>query len=351
MKQSVFFGILFALLAGKAIAHDHIAVLIARGAGVSQSAALSALAQLQSTNNGSGLTSLVYENAGDHLGYSNLTVTSSCSGNSPTQLVACAKADLAEDRDIYDADVVILVVPSISGVVCGSVLPGMINADDISDANSELAYAATALSCAWPGFVASHEMLHLLSIEHDSGDSELNKPVRDNHAHTHGSLATVGASPGDCYGGTGACSVVYNMMSDPNSTFPNTTYSLGNSTHANAKRVVRDLSWDVVAAYRPKPPPLACNGVSEFHYCAGNSAVWTITATLPGYTVTNADYDVQINGSGGWIDIYEGALTCPSVTLDHVFAIGRAILETQYGTSECTIYVPEWNCPGPGGGF
>ena len=104
------------------------------------------------------------------------------------------------------------------------------------------------------------------------------------------------------------------------------------------------------AALYGQPFP-TCSAVSEFHYCANHTAVWTITATLPGFEVTNADYDVQINGSGGWIDIYEGPLTCPSVNLDNVFAIGRALLETEFGTSECTVYVPNWNCPGPGGGF
>ena len=109
------------------------------------------------------------------------------------------------------------------------------------------------------------------------------------------------------------------------------------------KHIVDDW-WVTVAAYRPKPPPPpSCHLYREFNYCVGNTAIWSITATLPGYTVTNADYDVQLNGSSGWIDIYLGVLTCPVVNLD-TGALARALLQTQYGTSECTVIIPSWDC-------
>ena len=100
----------------------------------------------------------------------------------------------------------------------------------------------------------------------------------------------------------------------------------------------------------PKPAPPACTLRAEFGYCIGNTTTWSITALLPEYEVLNADYDIQLGGAGGWIDIFEGILTCPSVNLD-IAAIARAILLTEYGVSECSIPIPLYGCGGGGQPF
>jgi len=98
------------------------------------------------------------------------------------------------------------------------------------------------------------------------------------------------------------------------------------------------------------PPPQPCELTYYPIGCNGSIAMGTITATLPGYSVTNADYDVTING-GPWIDIFEGLLTCPGLDLEDGFsAAALAILQTAYGVSQCIAFIPEVDCDGPPGG-
>lgn len=345
MKRTALIFVVFFFAFGTASAQSKITVLLLTGSGVSPSTALSAIPQLNALMVNSGLNSYVFENAGVNYAAPNLTIPSMCIGTDPEALVSCAMAQHLDDRDNYDADIVLLVVPSISVAKCGGVSNSMINANDISNSNQHLAYAAVGAACAWPGFLASHEVLHLLSIEHKNGDPELNKPVRDNHGWAQSGQATAGASPADCSGG---CSAVYNEMSDPDENFPVTTFPKGSNLHANAKRIVKDISWDVVAAYRPVLTVQACNPIFEFRYCNGDAGVYALTAELPGYSVSSIDVDIQVGGTGPWIDIYEGSNTCPSTNITF-WSLARMILYTAYGTSECTVYVPAPNCGGPFG--
>jgi hypothetical protein len=150
---------------------------------------------------------------------------------------------------------------------------------------------------------------------------------------------TAAARPADC---PIPCTLVHNKMSDPYVNFINTA-PMGTTSSNNAKRVVRDQSWDAVAANRPLPSVPKCQIRIEFNFCDGPYASQSITAWLPGYTVTYADYDWSLNGTG-WMDLYEGGLTCPSLTTNSAFW-ARAILTLSTGQiSICTISVGPRAC-------
>lgn len=95
----------------------------------------------------------------------------------------------------------------------------------------------------------------------------------------------------------------------------------------------------------PSPPPPSCDVSVSFLGCNfGGNGNFQVTASLPGYEVTSADYDLSIGG-GPWWDIFEGPLTCPTFNLG-LTALIRVILQTQYGTSQCTttVYIPPFFC-------
>lgn len=164
--------------------------------------------------------------------------------------------DLTDARDFYDADIVIHVVPVVNATVCGVAPQQMFNRPQISANNRPFGYMAVGVSCNIPGtfFTVSHEVAHLLSIEHRIGDDERDMPVKHNHAYTFPNSAlkymTAGGQSADC--GVVGCSIMVNQLSDPTGSFPNGA-SLGTTSDNNANRVVREQSWGAVAAYRPLP--------------------------------------------------------------------------------------------------
>lgn len=115
-----------------------------------------------------------------------------------------------------------------------------------------------------------------------------------------------------------------------------------NSLKSADKEAVRDLYGipnQPVAQVEP------CRLQWEFLGCNGSAPMGAITATLPGYTVSNAQYLVSTNG-GPWMEIFEGILSCIGLT-PQLYMLARAILTTSQGVSECTISVPYPSCDDP----
>ena len=111
--------------------------------------------------------------------------------------------------------------------------------------------------------------------------------------------------------------------------------------------------WTYVAAYRPlMPPPPPYTLVFEFMGCNNQTAAFNLTAFLPGYGVQNSTLEVQIGQSGPWTEIFGGATSCPSVNLDSR-TNAKAVLETLFGVSVCTVTIPGDYCWGqpPSGPF
>jgi hypothetical protein len=131
----------------------------------------------------SGLPQYQFENAGDHMGAPGLVISSVCNSTDHNLMLNCAILLHSFDRDSYDADIALMVAPQLSGFVCGAADPGAFNRPTISKNNHAFAFAAVALSCNLGNFfTASHEVLHLMNIEHRFGDIQVNTPVSYNHA-------------------------------------------------------------------------------------------------------------------------------------------------------------------------
>lgn len=319
-----------------------IEVLVARGSGASSGLALSIVDELNDIAENSELLGMQFVNANT----ATSVESAPCSGTNTTLLLECAKTHLESIRRQHAADIVVMLVPTLGSATCGAVPLEMINVFFVGKGHRDKGYAVVSSECviATGLYPASHEVGHLLSVEHKQDDPHDDRPngIGSNHAATSGTYATAVAVTDDCT--PNPCSQWENVLSEDGEFFSGgTQYPAGNSSHSDAKNFVSDLSWDVVASYFPVDPPQSCQLAYEFYFCVGGSANGSITASLDGYDVTNADYDVQLGGSGPWVDIFEGILTCPSVNLD-IGALARAILQTEYGSTECTIWIPVQNC-------
>ena len=257
-----------------------IGVLLARTAGVSD---IEARAMLDQINE------LVEESDLDHLGdfvsvhnnqvYPAVEVVS-CSSTNPVTLVDCARNSLSAMRNSVSADIVLLMVYQDIAGDCGGVDPDMINRPTISQANQDLAYVVVEKGCFNQAYnsqvVASHEVGHVLSIEHEEGDPAIDLPAGGgptNHAYDNiYDNATEVASAGDCLFN---CDF-HNFFSDKDKDFLSLPLDdAGNSSHSNAVDVVESLSWNVVAAYRTPPPPPACHIVLN-QWCDGDSPLASV---------------------------------------------------------------------------
>ena len=200
----------------------------------------------------------------------------------------------------------------------------------------------------------AHELGHVLGGDHQVGSAVVTDsnepppldeiPVDYNHPifHEAGSGSTGIVMAASVMFGKAINSVIAQYSTNsPGATLFGTGFDAGNSK-ANMISVI-DQTWDAVAAYRPIPEPQACNIRVEFYGCSNNSASNAITATLPGFSVVNADYDLSYNNSS-WFDLFEGILTCPSFS-SSASMWARAILTTASGQiSECTVRVPVGDC-------
>jgi len=272
-----------------------------------------------------------------------------CPGTDSVALNLCARSKLSGKRNEVNADIVLMMAPTVVG--CGGTLPGMINAPTIGQDNQNLAYAVVSKACfiaATRGQqVASHEVSHLLSIEHHDGDQHSTLPVlwTANHAAEDFDDFTVGAGAGDCLW----CDW-HNWFSQDGRKFPDNG-DAGDSDFSNAKDVIAGISWNAVASYRPLPAVKNCRLQWELAFCNGQNGVGTMTALLPGYTVTSSNFDISLGG-GPWNDIFDGVLTCPGVLITPQYqTVVRAILQTPQGISQCSrTFALPINCGGGGGG-
>ena len=258
-----------------AFAQEPIKVLLAKGGGLVSSiqvrnAMLRANDILDNTFDERPNGTYRFESAAVQAGAPQVFTAACPSGLDAKDTALCAIAELADERDQFDADIVVMVVENIQGD-CGGVRPEMINAWSISALNSIFAYAVIDTECLnttvrnREGF--AHEVGHLLSLEHHDHDPDLDKPARVtipqpiedityNHAEEAGVSGgwnlTVMASMGDC-GPIGCLNGTwFPFYSEDGKKFPGGA-DAGDATHSDAKRVIEDISWDVVAAYRPIP--------------------------------------------------------------------------------------------------
>jgi hypothetical protein len=210
-------------------------------------------------------------------------------------------------------------------------------------------------------FVIGHEFGHILGGEHQTvgfggveNDMNGNDPVEHNHPVYEFSAYTILGSSGTL------------NSTDSNRQFLQysrylTPETLG-STGVPEGRYEMDMflliveeTWDMVASYRPKPPPPPpdCGPyfTVSFNQCDGVFANMQLSATLPGFEVTNAKYQVKFGSGGSWGTIFEGILTCPSQSSIGTF-FANALLQTAQGDSYCQIPVHVPACePGGGGGI
>lgn len=90
------------------------------------------------------------------------------------------------------------------------------------------------------------------------------------------------------------------------------------------------------------PPPGPCTLTFVYGECFGQTANPRVTVHLPGFGISNVDYDYRF-GTGVWTDIFDGPLTCPSYSTTFA-TTARAIVTTLQGISQCTVYVPKQDC-------
>lgn len=130
----------FDLMASPAYAVEPIKVLLARGPGILLSLPVQALNQANIVmDNTPNLAFYDFESAATSAGpiEEPIVLSASCSGSASTPaatLLACAVAELADEREQHNADVVLLVVNNFN--LCGAVPPDMMNRPSISQANS-----------------------------------------------------------------------------------------------------------------------------------------------------------------------------------------------------------------------
>jgi hypothetical protein len=337
-------------------------VLLARNSSaLSTTIAQDMLSQINTTFDNSGLGDGAFVSAKfDLLGQPEV-FTVDCGQTIAEDLLSCVRTKLRDQRNQYAADIVLVLVPfldlsSIGDEACGAVMEGMVNAYTISDVNRHLAYAAVETTCfaIMPDGlkVASHEVGHLLSIEHKADTAELlpvviSGSVEDNHAAVVGQQATVTAASYDCVGFT--CNYS-DFFSEAGKNFSGGS-SAGDSSHSNAVDVISSHSWPVVSAYRPLPQAESCY-ISINQVCDGGSLLSSVTPVLSGgYSMSNIDVDYRRINSSTWYPIYDGAPTCPIYNAPSIMdSVVRALVTTAAGyTTGCTVEFQPLSCGGSGG--
>lgn len=260
-------------------------------------------------------------------------------------------------------DLVILVAETFNDSACGRATP-LPNSISQNNRNSAQYAAIQIDGCDSPlGRVISHELGHLLYAEHqvavdvqgnvlidgdEYGNHSVFSPATANHGYIENRILTTGAR---------------SLMANPSSqaeTFDR--FTDGTAPYDSDFEDVVDVmgfgfpfigSWDAVSRYRdpPPPPPQACLLQWELAFCSGQNEVGTVTARLPGYSVSSVGFDISHNGGASWIDIFDGVLTCPGVLITPQYqTVLRAILQTPQGVSQCSRPLSFTNCNGGGGG-
>lgn len=333
---------------------EPIRVLLARtSTSVSEAVVRSTLLQMNSTMGNSSLGSLDFVAADTLLGVPVVDFIS-CGSSDPVSLLTCLQSGLTSRRNAVNADIVVVVAPLV-GVLCGAVPPSMINAPLVAVWNQYLAYAVLKQDCITAPSnnmkVASHEVGHLLSLEHHDSDPLTDLPLgfSDNHAEEDFDDHTVMGSPvDDCISPFVSCNG-HDFFSQDGRQFPDGG-SAGNSSESNAVSVISSSTWNVVSQYRPLIPPTLASGHVELLFCIGwnatHSVAWGGPLNYPG------DYFVveRKNQLWPWLNIwypfYEGGAGATEYTTKDDRTDFRVKVVSIGGTS---IWVNFWtneNCMG-----
>lgn len=247
------------------------------------------------------------------------------------------------DRYAFAADVAIIITDDPAGPCGDASTPPSVSSNN----DDQYAFVEYDFICVF-GLeeTAGHEMGHIFGARHE-GESGAAKPYGHPQIDYVAQLQSIMATHPTVCGPVCDMRVQY---SDPAKTFAGTSVVSGNTQIADVVRLIDDNnSFATVAGYRvPTPPPPSCHIVYEFTQCQGSSPLGQVTATLGGYTVTNADYDGLLS-NGVWADMFEGALSCIGVSPSTVDR-ARAVLTTAYGISQCEVNIRNQSCGGPGGG-
>jgi hypothetical protein len=316
MKSITIASFTFATLVSlplSSIAAEPIKVLLSRtSTSISETTVRGTLIQMNTTMSNSGLGSLDFVSADTIGGVPVVDFVPLCSATDEILLLDCLQDALETRRNSVSADIVVTVAPTV-GSLCGATPPGMIDAFTISGDNGHLAYAVLKNSCLISPSnnmkIASHEIGHLLSLEHHDDDHFplLPQGISDNHAEEDFDDHTVMGSPkDDCISTSINCNG-HDFFSEVGRTFPDGG-SAGNSSTSNAKAVVSALSWSVVAAYRPLPAPTVfCYDPPLFLGCPYGCMSSPYLMSWVGQNASS--FVVQKQGYFGWDNWYSGPNT------------------------------------------
>lgn len=332
-----------------------ITVLLARTTGVSDSDAREMLDQIDDLATNSGVSGLGgFTPAEVTLGVPKVHVVNCTSTNGAT-LVNCARNNLSAKRNAVSADIVLLMVSQDIANDCGSVDPAMINRPTVSQLNEHLGYAVIEKACFFlktnGQVVASHEVGHLLSIEHVDGDQSGSLPLLADANHAMENVfnnATAVASVGDCFP---SCTW-HNFFSDKDKDFSTTPFDdAGDAEDSNAVDVVESLSWPVVAAYRTPAPPAKPSFSAQFISCHQPlCALWDFDFSSSGATQYRVERQPTNGGSWSLETLTPNTGFFPhlaSNALNH-----RVRAENSGGNSDWAFSWTSGECDGgPGGGI
>ena len=160
----------------------------------------------------------------------NSNYTVNCGTGDHLYFIDCAQSSYYVAQGNINADLVIVVAPVVQHpeeprTICGGVEEeGLLNLEHeflINRMNYEHSWATVSNACFGleKVFPASHEVGHLLYIEHEDFDDEYNKPVRHNHAATDEDKGTAVATKGDCRPQWTACNEWENRLSAKGAVF------------------------------------------------------------------------------------------------------------------------------------
>jgi hypothetical protein len=280
---------------------------------------------------------------------------SACQGNGDLSLEdewACASIDLEGWRDVYGADIAVLLVDNelddqVEGRDCGI---GKHNYLTISSFHSQNGFVVVDKTCLEDSghYLVAHEVGHTLSLEHDldldpEGPINILFPKKRNHGITnetkHDVMLTILSDLG--------LEEVYSNLVTP------TGFGgvVGDPQTANAADVINSYSWNAVAGYKEPPPSCSSDFTSSYEFlgCSGNTANMLVTANLTGYEVSNLTVEYELQVGGVWQIIWDGLLTCPFFDTE-LGAWVRFLFQTPQGPLQCPMYVPVPDCDEPGGG-